>query len=157
MLAGKIADPHVLGEHLEKPRAYDVPERTDGEEPVRMLNGEWDFSYFGSVLEIPEAVCKIRFEDRIPVPGCWECFGYGQKQYLNVNYPIPFMPPYIPGENPVGVYRTEFMHSFVADEKVYIVFEGVSSAMLLYLNGQYVGLSKASHLQAEFDLTPAIR
>ena len=58
-----------------------------------MLNGEWDFSYFGSVLEIPESVCSIRFEDRITVPGCWECFGYGQKQYLNVNYPIPFMPP----------------------------------------------------------------
>lgn len=157
MVAGKIADPHVLGENLEQPRAYYLPERTDGKEAVRMLNGEWDFSYFGSVLEIPESVCSIRFEDRITVPGCWECFGYGQKQYLNVNYPIPFMPPYIPGENPVGVYRTEFMHSHLDDEKVYIVFEGVSSAMLLYLNGQYVGLSKASHLQAEFDLSGAIK
>lgn len=38
-------------------------------------------------------------------------------------------------------------------KKTYIVFEGVSSYFELYVNGQYVGMSRGSHLQAEFDIT----
>ncbi|MBS6833280.1 MAG: DUF4981 domain-containing protein, partial [Clostridiales bacterium] len=38
-------------------------------------------------------------------------------------------------------------------DKTYMVFEGVSSYFELYINGRYVGMSRGSHLQAEFDIT----
>jgi beta-galactosidase len=52
----------------------------------------------------------------------------------------------------MGVYRKEF---FVKDteRKTYIVFEGVSSCLELYINDTYVGYSQGSHLQAEFDIS----
>ena len=62
--------------------------------------------------------------------------------------------PYVPDENPCGVYRTEFtLDDTWSARDTHIVFEGVSSCMYLYVNGRYVGFSQGSHLQAEFDLT----
>jgi predicted Ser/Thr protein kinase len=43
-----------------------------------------------------------------------------------------------------------------ASRDTHIVFEGVCSCLYLYVNGQYVGFSQGSHLQAEFDLTPYV-
>ncbi|MFR6590111.1 MAG: hypothetical protein ACLURV_08325 [Gallintestinimicrobium sp.] len=37
------------------------------------------------------------------VPSCWQMKGFGQKQYTNVRYPIPYDPPYAPGENPAAL------------------------------------------------------
>lgn len=152
MITSKFSDPQVVYENLEKPRAYYIPYAETAEDSMTMLNGDWKFAYFDSVLEVPEDVAKIEYAAAIPVPGCWECFGYGQKQYLNVNYPIPFDPPHLPKHNPVGVYSKVFDWQGT-NESLYIVFEGVSSCMMLYLNGHYIGMSKGSHLQAEFDLT----
>ena len=53
--------------------------------------------------------------------------------------------------NPIGIYSRDFnLETF---DKLYIVFEGVSSYFELFINGQYVGMSRGSHLQAEFDIT----
>ncbi|MBQ8093511.1 MAG: beta-galactosidase, partial [Clostridia bacterium] len=149
-----FADPKVLHENLEQPRAYYIPKRSDGTDAAVSLNGEWNFAYYESILEVPEALDTIQFSDKMTVPGCWECAGFGQKQYLNVNYPIPFEPPFVPQVNPVGVYETAFEHQAETGSAVYAVFEGVSSAMMLYINHRYVGMTKGSHLPAEFELTP---
>ena len=39
----------------------------------------------------------------------------------------------------------------------YIVFEGVSSCVELYINDIYAGYSQGSHLQAEFDITDCVK
>ena len=39
----------------------------------------------------------------------------------------------------------------------YIVFEGVSSNIELYINDKYVGYSQGSHLQAEFDISQFVK
>ena len=41
--------------------------------------------------------------------------------------------------------------------KTYIVFDGVSSCLYLYVNGRYAGASTGSHLTAEFDITPFVK
>ncbi|MBR1408154.1 MAG: DUF4981 domain-containing protein [Clostridia bacterium] len=151
-----ISDPKTEGAGRLAPRAYYIPTDTEGNPRMRSLNGTWDFAYLDSPLDLPEDVSAVQFTDSIPVPSCWECHGWGQKQYLNVNYPIPFDPPAIPALNPVGVYR----RSFTAGSdglRTFIVFEGVSSCMMLYVNGVFAGLTKGSHLQAEFDVTDLCR
>lgn len=43
------------------------------------------------------------------------------------------------------------------NQKHYIVFEGVSSCVELYINDDYVGYSQGSHLQAEFDISDYVK
>lgn len=153
-------NPKAISENRCPPRAYYIPyadaESAAAREPKAndrfcSLNGDWAFGYFSA----PEEIRLDALHDTIPVPSCWETLGYGQVQYTNINYPFPFTPPDVPAENPVGVYRrTVMLHGA---GRFYIVFEGVSSYLELYVNGQYVGFSKASHLQAEFDITGWIR
>ncbi len=118
------------------------------------LNGEWNFKYFPTPLDLPDAVADISYSEKLPVPSCWECYGYGQIQYTNVNYPFQYDPPYTFSQNPVGVYNRSFEVS--SKEKLYVIFEGVSSYFELYINGTYVGMSRGSHLQAEFDITDIV-
>jgi beta-galactosidase len=61
-------------------------------------------------------------------------------------------------QNPAGVYALDFTLSgaWLARE-TYIVFEGVDSYLELYVNGRRVGMSKVSHMPAEFNLSPYVR
>ncbi len=117
----------------------------------KLLNGDWNFKYFEREID---AKFDINDWDRIPVPSCWQLYGYGQIMYTNMNYPFPVDAPYVPDENPCGVYQREFeISDDWCERKTYIVFEGVSSCLYLYVNGKRVGFSQGSHLQAEFDIT----
>ena len=127
-------------------RAYYIPEN-DG--AYTLLNGEWNFKYY-DIDFMEEKV--IENWDKIPVPSCWQMFGYEDPNYTNSRYPYPIDAPYVPDENPMGIYMREFEIEN-ADKRHYIVFEGVSSNIELYVNDKYVGYSQGSHLQAEFDIT----
>ncbi|MCQ2385446.1 MAG: hypothetical protein MJ078_02045, partial [Clostridia bacterium] len=152
--------PHI---HRLPARAHYIPygsaEEKKEEKNSRavLLNGDWDFAYFLSPLDLPEKPEDVVFRTTIPVPSSFECFGYGQKNYTNINYPIPFNPPLTPKDNPVAVYRKGFTVPKDAPEKTYILFDGVSSYLEVYVNGQFVGMSKGSHSPAEFDLSSFIR
>ena len=121
----------------------------------RSLNGVWDFCYLECPLDLPEDMGALSFMETLPVPSCWECYGYGQIQYTNTNYPFQYDPPYTETMNPVGVYHREF--ECPATSRTYLVFEGVSSYFELYINGIYAGMSRGSHYQAEFDITALVR
>ncbi len=115
------------------------------------LNGEWQFGYFENEYKVD----KNDLKGTIGVPSCLESIGYGQIQYTNIKYPIPFMPPRVPSDNPVAVYRREFeAHT---DERTYLMFEGAGSYYEVEVNGNYVGMAKGSHLEAEFDVTDYVR
>lgn len=121
----------------------------------RLLNGRWNFAYFRRDIDVPPAISSW---DTISVPSCWQALGYENPIYTNVNYPHPVDPPYVPDDNPCGVYmRTFNIDGNWANRKTYIVFEGVSSCMFLYVNGEYVGFTQGSHLQAEFDISPFVK
>ncbi len=122
------------------------------------LNGEWDFFYStdpDAVVENPTAAQW----DRIEVPGNWTLQGYDRPIYTNVKMPFaPAEPPFVPAENPTGLYQRTF--ALPADwdgRQVFICFEGVESAFYLWANGQKVGYSQDSRLPAEFDLTPYLQ
>lgn len=119
-----------------------------------LLNGEWDFKYYDRDVDEEE---NITSWDKLPVPSCWQLNGYGKPYYTNVNYPYPVDPPFVPNDNPLGVYRTTFvLPEGWMERNTHIVFEGVNSCAYLWLNGQYAGYTQGSHLQAEFDLTDLV-
>ena len=131
-------------------RAYYIPEN---EGACLSLNGQWDFRYYSAdFLEGQES----GEWDTVTVPSCWQLQGYEHPNYTNVNYPYPADMPYVPDENPMGVYRRSF-RAAADGMRRYIVFEGVSSSLELYINGQFIGYSLGSHLQAEFDITDFVR
>ena len=131
-------------------RAYYIPK---GESKFMLLNGDWRFRYFKRDIDLPEVIDSW---DTVKVPSCWQMTGYENPNYSNINYPFPYDPPYLPDDNPCGVYEKDFE---VTDLKgrVYYILEGVSSCAFVYINGEYVGFTEGSHLQAEFDITPFVR
>ena len=133
-------------ENRLNPRCHYIPK---GVATYTLLNGEWDFAYFKRDVDVPDF---IEDWDKIEVPSCWQLKGYENPNYTNVNYPYPVDPPYVPDDNPCGVYRREFSIDKLSG-KFYFVFEGVSSCAFLYINDKYVGFTQGSHLRSEFDIT----
>ena len=130
-------------------RAYYIPENPGA---YTLLNGDWDFRYYEADFLEEKAPAAW---DTIPVPSCWQLHGYDRPNYTNINYPYPVDPPFVPDENPMGVYRRKFTVE-KPENRHYLVFEGVSSNVELYINGQFAGYSQGSHLQAEFDITELV-
>ena len=124
------------------------------------LNGTWDFTYYLSPYDVEElsGAAGEGTQGKIQVPGVWQLQGYGTPQYTNVRFPIPYDPPFVPDDTPVGVYDRRFVlpPSF-AGRRTVIRFDGVSSCYYVYVNGQLMGFSKGPHLPAEFDITSALR
>jgi len=164
-------NPLKLHENREPDRAYTIPFATEKEALVydkssssryKLLNGTWAFKYFKRVVDVPgelfAAGADLKGWDTIPVPSNWQMHGYGHPWYTNVNYPIPVDPPFVPDENPTGVYALDMDFSEDSiNSKTYIVFEGVGSFFYLYVNGEKIGFSKASHMQSEFNLTGRLK
>ncbi len=152
---------NILEENRLAPRAwyipYDTAEKALGGNPeasafFKNLNGEWDFRYFESYAMESETPWE-----KIPVPSNWQMHGYGAPQYVNSRYPIPFNPPFVPDDNPMGVYRRTFtLDESWTKRETDIVFEGVDSCLFLYVNDAYVGYGQGSRMQAEFDVSPFV-
>ena len=147
-------NPSIVFENREPQRAYYIP-KNDG--AYKLLNGKWKFKYYERDIDVEE---NISDWTEIDVPSCWQMYGYGigngEVIYPNATYTFAVDPPYVPNENPCGVYEREFEINNT-ENNTYIVFEGVCSCAILYINGKYVGYSQGSHLQAEFDITDCVK
>lgn len=124
----------------------------------KLLNGQWSFKYFDNVYDVNEEMLladeNIDNWDSIPVPSNWQLHGYDKPMYTNINYPYPVDPPFVPDDNPTGIYAIDTIMSPSWDGKsIYIYFEGVNSCFYLYVNGKYVGYSQGTHMPSEFNVT----
>ena len=164
MLPKYYEDPSVLHIGCMPHRAYYIPmapsKMTEESSRCIPLNGEWSFRYFKSVNEFKEELTAAQTDisdwDRIPVPSNWQMKGYDRHQYVNASYPFPCDPPYVPLENPVGLYARDIDITGL-DLDFNIVFEGVDSCFYLWINGEFAAFSKASHDITEIDITPYIK
>ena len=151
----------------EKPRAYFVPfpcgcaskHAERGESAFfKSLCGEWSFKFFKSVND----VCDLSTEgsDKLTVPMSWQMAlgrGYDVPNYTNVNYPIPYDPPFVPDENPCGLYSRKFtVPAAMAGKKIYLNFEGVDSAFYVWVNDEFAAYSQVSHMTSEIDVTSLV-
>ncbi|MGG7143129.1 glycoside hydrolase family 2 TIM barrel-domain containing protein [Clostridium nigeriense] len=144
-----------------------------------LLNGTWKFSW----AENPEDRIskkdpnfnKTQYDDSnwedITVPKNWQVnfnedgsFKYDPVIYSNQNYPwinIEGKKDVVgtaPTEfNPVGTYRKTFtLDPSWKGKEVFINFEGVESAMYLWVNGKYIGYSEDSYTRDEFNISEAL-
>lgn len=133
--------------------------KRNSEEDCRIsLNGDWQFLYMKAPEYSPEGFSEPDFLDTewdtLKVPSCWEMKGYTNMHYTDVWYLFPINPPYVPSENPTGIYRRTVTIPETWDGKKKILrFEGAGSAYDVWVNGRHAGYSKGSRLSAEFDIT----
>ena len=133
------------------------------------LNGTWKFKYVPGTSSGPgssEFQAKDYNDnswDTIRVPLSWEMANYGKPVYTNVGYPFQDKAPNanvgwekygVTDHNATGFYRrTITIPETWKDKRVFVHFDGVYSAAVVWVNGKYVGYSQDSNTDAEFDIT----
>lgn len=166
-------DPEVFQLNREEPTAsfyrYPTAEEAFQEEDwkksplFQSLNGVWKFHYADNPNLRPLNFHENNFDtskwDELEVPSNWELHGYGIPFYTNVKYMFPPNPPHIPHEmNNIGNYKRSFVIPEDWDEKeVYLHFAGVSGAMYVWINENFVGYSEGSKTPAEFKVSDFLK
>ncbi|MDR1144728.1 MAG: hypothetical protein LBK71_01150, partial [Verrucomicrobiales bacterium] len=130
--------------------------------PLRLtLDGEWEFHLCadpGAAAEFLAADGDRRWDATINVPGNLQTQGFDLPHYTNTQMPFPNLPPSVPAKNPTGVFRRKFsLPAAWHGQRLVLHFGGANSVLYVWLNGELVGLSKDSHLPAEFDITTVAR
>ena len=163
-------NPNVVGHNKEDYHStLMLPSRKSECKEIMLLNGMWKFMWSPDPQSRPLNFYKRDFDtsgwDNIFVPGPWQLQGYGKPIYTNSTYPFRKDQPKVTGEppknffsyenwNPVGSYVTTFeISEEMRDKQFYLHFEGVKSAMYIWINGNQVGYSQNSMAPAEFDIT----
>ncbi|MFV0505189.1 MAG: glycoside hydrolase family 2 TIM barrel-domain containing protein [Bacteroidales bacterium] len=127
------------------------------------LNGMWKFNWVYSPDERPVDFYKSNYDvsdwDEIKVPSNWELEGHGTPIYTNTTYPFPKNPPYVSHEhNPVGSYKRSFtLPAGWDNRRVILHFDGGTSAMYVWVNGEKVGYSQGKKNVVEFDITDYVK
>lgn len=130
------------------------------------LNGIWDFHYANNYNQCIDDFYSLEYDnigwDKIRVPSHIQLEGYDKPQYVNVQYPWEGVDEIRPGDipsyfNPVASYIKffEFPEHF-ENRRTFICFDGVESAMSIWLNGNFVGYHEDSFTKAEFELSEYI-
>lgn len=167
-------NPQVIGRNKEEYHAtLTLPSHKPECKEIISLNGRWKFHWVGNPSDRPQDFYMEDFDssgwDEIVVPGNWQMQGYGIPIYTNWTYPFKKDHPYVMGEppadyfsyenrNPTGSYITYFeVTPEMKGKEFFLHFEGVKSAMYVWVNGQKVGYSENSMSPAEFDITQFVR
>ncbi|CAK8995493.1 unnamed protein product, partial [Durusdinium trenchii] len=101
--------------------------------------------------------------DEVPIPSNWQMLGICTPIYTNITFPFTSVPLDTPllvihRVDPSCLYRTVFhVPPEHADRRVHLVFHAVGSAVMLWVDGQYIGYSQDSMTAAEFDITDALK
>lgn len=122
------------------------------------LNGTWKFTYTDKaanrIKDFYRSDLSTISWSNITVPSNWELNGFGTPIYTNIVYPFPKNPPFVGENNPVGTYRKEFtVPENWSNEQTILHFGSITGCAFVYVNGQKVGMTKASKTTAEFDIT----
>ncbi|MCQ2149893.1 MAG: DUF4981 domain-containing protein [Bacteroidales bacterium] len=147
------------------------PWETPRSEDYLSLNGNWKFNWVKEPSLRPTGFFKDGYDvsgwDEIPVPSCWEQYGYGTPIYSNVTYPFNGKPSRIipvPGytsenePNPTGSYKRDFeLPASWEGKEVFLHFDGVYSAFNVWVNGKFAGYSQGPNNDSEFDVTKLVR
>ena len=131
------------------------------------INGMWRFFWVDNPDARPTDFYKTDYNDKgwaaMNVPGLWELNGYGNPIYVNIGYAwrnqFQNNPPEIPMENNhVGSYRREItIPANWNGKQIFAHFGAVTSNIYLWINGQFVGYSEDSKLEAEFNITKYVK
>lgn len=138
------------------------------QEDCLSLNGRWRFLCIKANQELPEQFYEPTFSskqwDMLDVPSSWEAAGYSKGVFLGdshnpaLSYRDKKMPSVDADNTLIGIYRKRFQVTDTwTNRKVILRFSDVRSAFCVWLNGQYIGMSKGSLTPVEFDISKIIQ
>lgn len=112
---------------------------------MRRLNGEWSLKVIDGIGEDPIVPAEDGTWGRIPVPGCWEAYGFCKPKYDSPN-PL------------TGYYRTTFnVPSEWRGQRIVLRFDGVLYGYDLWVNGKQAGSWRSGYNTAVFDVTDFLK
>ena len=110
----------------------------------RSLNGEWNLKVVKGITDDPSVPATDDTWRMIPVPGCWEAYGFCK-------------PTYHHADSLTGYYRTTFTVPETWKGQCMIIrFDGVLYGYDLWINGKFAGSWRSGYNTALFDITPYI-
>lgn len=136
-----------------------------GTSPWRLsMDGRWAFQLAPGPDRVPDGWQTAARDDDawrdIQVPGVWTRQQTGDLPHY-ANWQMPFdcpRPPDVPEDNPTGLYRRDFeVPGDWQDRSTILHIGGFESLVMVWCNGQLIGMGKDSRLPSEFDLTPALQ
>lgn len=111
---------------------------------TRSLNGEWALKVIEGTADTDEVPAQDGSWGNIPVPGCWEAYGYCKPSYDKAN-PL------------TGYYRTTFsVPTEWKGKRIVLRLDGVLYGYDLWINGKKAGSWRSGYNTALFDITPYI-
>ncbi len=156
-------EPHACS-HVSYPnQALAIKGGHEASPYIKSLNGHWKFNWVARPADRPTDFYQPNFNDEawktIPVPSCWERYGYGFPSHRGLGnlvrageIKIPKVPE---DDNPVGSYRTSFeVPEGWHDRQTFLHFEGVSSAFYVWVNGHLLGYDEDAMTSSVFNITP---
>ena len=169
---GKLSDPTFFEENRlpahSGHRFYgSLAELAKGESSYELsLDGLWQFRFAKNLAARPVGFEAAGYDCRdwetIRVPAHLQMEGYGVPQYTNMTYPWDGHEDVKPGDipqkdNPVGSYVRYFtVPESWSGQRVRVQFGGAESALVVYVNGKYIGYSEDTFTPSEFDITDAL-
>ncbi len=161
--------PYTSEANMKADVNYAEPWETPQKADYLNLNGTWKFKYVAGYTTGPGSSDFYAKDlndaswDNIRVPLSWEMANYGKPVYTNVGYPFKDQAPSatvgysqygVTDNNATGFYRRTFtLPEGWTSKRVFLHFDGVYSAAVVWVNGKYVGYTQDSNTDAEFDLT----
>ena len=111
---------------------------------TRSLNGEWALKVIEGTADTDEVPAQDGSWGKIPVPGCWEAYGYCKPSYDKAN-PL------------TGYYRTTFsVPTEWKGKRIVLRLDGVLYGYDLWINGKKAGSWRSGYNTTLFDITPYI-
>ncbi|MCR4959261.1 MAG: DUF4981 domain-containing protein [Prevotella sp.] len=108
------------------------------------LNGEWQLKVVEGITDNPTVPAADETWGRIPVPGCWEAYGFSNPSYDKA---LPL----------TGYYRTTFtVPEAWRGLRIAIRFDGVLYGYDLWVNGKAAGSWRSGYNTAMFDITDCL-
>ncbi len=167
-------NPDVIGINKEEYHStLTLPSKKKDCKEIVFLDGIWKFKWSPNPETRPVDFYKTDYDisgwEDIVVPGNWQMQGFGKPIYTNSTYPFKRDQPRVTGEppkeyysfenrNPIGSYVTVFnVSQDMKGKQLYLHFEGVESAMYVWINGVKVGYSENSMSPAEFDISKYVK
>ncbi len=132
------------------------------------LNGKWPFLFYERAEYVHQGLEKgayitpdydpsqdLSLWDSIAVPGNLELQSFGTAVYVNVKNEFPSDPPHAPHTyNPAGVYARDVeLPADWESRAVFLRIGAASSAVELYVNGEFAGYSEDSKTPAEWEVS----
>lgn len=109
---------------------------------MKSLNGQWNLKVIKGISDDKEIPNLDSSWGTIPVPGCWEAYGFCEPRY---SFP----------DSLTGYYRTEFsIPKEWKGQRIVIRLDGVLRGYDLWLNDKFVGSWEQAYNTCLFDITP---